>query len=192
MKEIKKRLSTTLLLLALVQFTFAQALKGQLQVGGSGDLSMTYNGTTSTFNLSIAPSLGIFVVNGFAVGGRYSIGINNVRSFDTKNNVYTSTITFTTLIGPALKYYIGKKQLKGLLSASGAYTVTTSIHKTDVGNRNGFSVMGLGGLAYFLNPHLSVETGFYVSATGGEKILPTSRFGISVGLFAFLDKKKQE
>jgi hypothetical protein len=47
-------------------------------------------------------------------------------------------------------------------------------------------------MAYFFNQHLSLETGMYITATGYQTQLPTTRIGFSLGLFAFLDKKKPE
>ena len=183
-----------LVAMALLVFSslFAQTERGCYLVGGSADLSMSYQGTSSNFNLSLAPSFGVFVVKGFAIGGRYSIGIGSARTYDTKNLVYNTTTTFTTQIGPNFKYYLGKKALKGVTSFNASYVVFTSIHKTSVTNYNGFIVGGTLGAAYFFNPHISLETVVYITASGYEKQLPTTRVGFSVGLFAFLDKKKRE
>src|ERR1019366_3356083 len=145
------RSSAKLLLVAvafMVHFSlFAQVERGMYLIGGSADLSMSYQATTSNFNLSLAPSFGVFVVKGFAIGGRYDIGIGSSRTYDAKNLVYNVTTTFTTQIGPNLKYYLGKKALKGVASVNASYIVFTSIHKTNVGNLNGFSIGGSLGAA---------------------------------------------
>jgi hypothetical protein len=57
---------------------------------------------------------------------------------------------------------------------------------------NGFSAMGLVGMGYFFNPHISLDCGLYVSGVGFEKQLPLTRIGFSIGLFAFLDTKKKD
>jgi hypothetical protein len=102
------------------------------------------------------------------------------------------------LVGPNFKYYLGKKALKGVASFSPAYTVSTSFKKssptatTSINSLDGFALTGLVGMAYFFNQHLSLETGMYITATGYQTQLPTTRIGFSLGLFAFLDKKKPE
>ncbi len=176
----------------LAQSSFAQTEKGRFLIGGSADISEIFQGTTSTFNMSLAPSFGVFVVKGLAVGGRYVFGVGSVRTLDTKKNEYSVTTTFTSQAGLNLKYYLGKKALKGVASVTGAYVVTTVLKKNSISNLDGFAVTGLLGMAYFFNPHISLETGMYLSASGFKSQLPSSRIGFSVGLFAFLDKKKQE
>ena len=181
-----------LLLIGVAATASAQIEKGRYTVGGSADLSMTYNDRNTTFNLAFSPQFGVFVVRGFVVGGRYSFAVGSSSVFSQAKQTYTVTTTFTTNIGPVLKYYYGKKPLKGVASANGGYSVQTVLRSKDITNINGFTVGGSLGMAYFFNPHISLETAFYVNASGYETKLPTSRMGFSVGLFAFLDKKKPE
>lgn len=176
----------------------AQTEKGRFLIGGSADVSSsmqaTSNGhTTRGFNLSIAPSFGVFVVKGFAIGGRYSLGVTNSKVYDVKAGEYKSTLTFTSAIGPLLKYYLGKKALKGVASANAAYLTSVTLRNGgSVSGTDGFSVTGFLGMAFFLNPHISLESGLYVTGQGYKKQLPLTRIGFSVGFFALLDKKKKE
>ena len=184
--------AAAMLLLFVSVSLFAQVDKGMMALGGNADLSLNFQSTTRTFVMSINPSLSYFVIKGLAICGRYSFGINSRRAFDTRHNEYRTTTTFTTGIGPQFKYYFGNKPLKGLVSANGSYVVTTQLTKGNVANKNGFSAGGALGMAYFFNPHVGLETSFYIQATGNEGDLPSTRGGISVGIFTFLDKKKQE
>lgn len=169
-----------------------QVEKGMTAVGGAADMSLSFQADVRNFNLIISPTLAAFVVKGLAIGGRYSFGVTSRRAFDVSNNEYRSATTFVTGIGPVAKYYIGKKPLKGLVSANGSYMVSTRLTKGNVDNKNGFSAGGAIGMAYFFNPHVGLETAFYVQASGYEGDYPVTRGGISVGFFTFLDKKKKE
>ncbi|MDB5282519.1 MAG: hypothetical protein JWO06_1594 [Bacteroidota bacterium] len=191
-KKQCKWMFACLCLCFLTMDIFAQIERGRFTIGGSGDVSISYTALNRNFNLSVAPSFGIFVVKGFVIGGRYSIGIGSARNYDAKNQVYNTTTTFNTQIGPSLKYYLGKKPLKGVTAVNATYVVSTALSKTNVSNANGFSVGGSVGMAYFLNSNISVETAMYLTASGFEKQLPTTRVGFSVGFFAFVDKKKRE
>lgn len=170
----------------------AQVERGRYLVGGNVDISGSYQGKNSGFNMSLTPSFGVFVVKGFAVGGRYSFGISSARTFDKTKDEFVSVTTFSSGVGPLLRYYIGKKQLKGLISANVNYLTSSTLRKNNVSGTNGFSATGLVGMAHFFNPHLSLECGLYVSGVSFVKQLPTTRIGFSVGLFAFLDKKKKQ
>lgn len=170
----------------------AQVEKGRYFVGGSVDISSAYTGRNSSFNMSLTPQFAAFVVKGLAIGGRYSFGISSSRNYDTGKKEYVSVTTFSSGIGPLIKYYPGKKALKGLISANVNYLTSTTLRKNNVSGNTGFSATGLVGIAYFLNPHLAIESGIYYSATSFAKQLTTTRVGFSVGFFAFLNNKKPE
>lgn len=170
----------------------AQALKGQFLLGGSADISAARTGKNSSFNLSLSPTFAAFVVNGFAVGGRYSFSVGNTKNYDNNKKEYVATTTFSSGVGPVLRYYIGKKQLKGLVGLNASYLTVTTLRKSNVSGTNGFNVNGSAGIAYFLNPHLSLESAFYATVSGYKGSLPTTRIGFQVGFFVFVDKKKKE
>ena len=182
----------TLLFISFTFSVFAQTEKGKQFVGGSADISVSYTGKNSGFNLGVSPSYGVFVVRGLVVGVRYTFGISSAKNYDNTKKEYTTTTTFSSSIGPILRYYIGKKQLKGIIVFNPNYLTSVTLRKTNVSGNNGFNIYGSAGIAYFLNDHLSLETSLYTSATGYLKVLPTLRIGVSVGLFVFLDKKKKE
>lgn len=167
--------------------------RGRITIGGSADLSNTFRANNGgSFNFSIAPSFAYFVVRGLAVGARYSFGIGSSKSFDASKNQYVATTTFTTFVGPTVKYYVGKHQLKGVMAAQGGYAVYTALQGTSVFNLNGFAFGASAGTAHFFNKNLALETTFYFNTSGFETQLPSTRVGVSLGLFAFLDTKKRE
>jgi len=187
-------------LLAMINLLQAQTEKGMFIVGGNADISESIQNTTHNFNFSIAPSFGAFIINNLGIGGVYSFsaGSSNVLN---SNESRTTTTTFNTLVGPFLKYYIGKKGMKPFISANGGYSVhtqlrstssATSTGSTSITNYDGFSMGGSAGIAYFFNPHLSLESALYINTSGYQTLIPTTRFGFSLGLYAFLDKKKPE
>ncbi len=142
--------------------------------------------------MNISPFFGIFVVNNFTVGARYSFGVGTSKVLDKKKDEYVTTTTFTTAIGPKFSYYIGKKPMKGLVSANAGYTVYTQMRKGDIVNKSGFAVGGFLGMAYFFNPHVALESGVFTNASGYKGDFPTLRIGFSVGFSVLLDKKKKE
>ncbi|HWB62881.1 MAG TPA: hypothetical protein VG603_05165 [Chitinophagales bacterium] len=192
----RRRFYPALLIIPALLVAFAPAYsqteKGRYMVGGSGDISESFNGVNSNFNFSLSPSFGVFVVKNFAVGGIYSFTIGGAHTYNVKKGEYVNATTFTAGIGPQLKYFLGKKAVKGFASASAAYAVYTRLSQGDVTNLNGFSVGGMLGVAYFFNNYISLETGFYLTGAGYQYELPTTRAGLSIGLYGFLDKKKAE
>lgn len=187
-----KKLVSIAVLWILVTAVFGQAQKGQFMLGGSADISASRTGKNSSFNLSLSPTFGAFVVKGLAIGGRYSFSIGNTKNYDNNKKEYVSTTTFSSGIGPVFKYYIGNKPLKGLVSLNANYLTVTTLRKSSVSGTNGFSVGGSAGIAYFLNPHLALESAFYTTVNGYKGSLPTTRIGFQVGFFVFVDKKKKE
>ncbi len=179
------------LLVISVAYCSAQTERGKQFLGGTADMSMSFQSTTTTFLMSFSPTFGVFAVKNFGIGGRYSFGINSRRA-PNEDGEYRSTTTFTTAIGPVAKYYFGKKEIKGFLSANGSYLVSTTMIKSHITNRNGYSAGGSIGCAYFFNPHIGLETAFYVQVTGYEGGFPATRGGISVGIFGLLDRKKKD
>jgi outer membrane protein with beta-barrel domain len=183
---------------AIGQSLHAQTEKGQYLIGGSADISEIFQNNVTTFNFSIQPSFGVFVVKGFAIGGVYGFSCGSSKTYNPTNKNYTTATTFNTKVGPNLKYYLGKKEIKGFAAINPAYTVYTQMRSTSgesgtgITNYDGFSLTGSVGVAYFFNQHISLETAGYITASGYQKQLPTTRIGLSLGLYAFLDKKKQE
>ena len=199
LNKVHYRCLLTAGLLALVTLLPAQTEKGMLVIGGSANISESIQGTSNTFNLALQPTFGAFVIKNFAVSGSYSFSVGSSRTYNAKTGIYTTTTTFNTSVGPLLKYYIGKKTMKPFVSANAGYSVFTQIRSNtspgntaSLANYDGFSVGGSAGLAYFLNPHLSLESALYITSSGYKTQLPTTRFGFSLGLYAFLDKKKPE
>jgi hypothetical protein len=186
-----KALITSLFVL-LFFVGFSQVEKGHYLIGGSVDISHLTQGETRNFNLSLSPRFGVFAVKGFAVGGRYSFGVDSRRIYNKKEEKYMPSTVFTTSIGPELSYFLGKKALKGLASVYGNYTVYTRLYDGDVTNKNGFAVGGFLGMAYFFNEHVMLKSGMYINTSGYKGDFPATRIGFSVGLAVVLDKKNKE
>lgn len=182
----------TILLAVIAMNLSAQTEKGKFLVGGSGDVSISFTGKNNSFNMSLSPQFSVFVVKGFAIGARYSFGINATKTYSYSKQEYVSVSTFSSGIGPILRGYIGKKPLKAVLAAGANYLTSTTLRKNDITGASGYNATGFVGAAYFFNPHTSVEFGVYVTNTGYQKQLPTTRGGFSVGLFVFMDNKKRE
>lgn len=197
-RSILHRIFSIAALVICAPALFAQIERGMFLIGGAADMSGSYTGDKKArtdnfrFNFSLSPSVSYFVVKGFAVGGRYTFGLSTSREFYKDKDKYLTPMTVNTSIGPLLRYYLGKKRVKGVGAFSASYVVSTRIFDGGVTNRNGFNVLGSLGAAFFFNPHLSLETAFYLSGSGYKGDLPTTRMGLSIGLFAFLDKKKLE
>ncbi len=177
----------------------AQTEKGMFMVGGSSSISEAIQSTTNTFNLSLAPSFGIFVIRNFVVGGIYSFSVGSSHTVNATTDVKSTTTTFNTLVGPYLKYYIGKKNMKPFVTANGGYSVYTQLRSNSspgstlgLTNYDGFSMGASVGISYFFNPHVALESALYVNTSGYQTQIPTTRFGFSLGLYTFLDKKKAE
>lgn len=178
------RVSILFLAMALSISAFAQTDKGKFFIGGGVNGNSIYTGKLTRFSFTLQPVFGVFVVKNFALGGRYSFGISSRN--DRKGT------TYNTSIGPILKYYVGKKAVKGFLSASGGYSVNTFIRSGEVSNKNGFYGGGSIGVAYFFNEHIAMETSYGLSTAGFEGDLPSVTSGVGIGFFLLLNKKKQE
>jgi hypothetical protein len=186
-------------LLALVSMLSAQTEKGMMIIGGSSNISDAIQGTSNTFSLGLQPSFGAFVIRNFAIGGTYSFTVSSAKTLNATTDVRSTSTTFNTLVGPFLKYYIGKKTMKPFVSANGGYSVYTQIRSNStpgnvasITNYDGFQMGASAGIAYFFNPHVALETALYVTTSGYQTQIPTTRFGFSLGLYTFLDKKKAE
>ena len=186
-------------LLLGVNVLFAQTEKGMFYIGGSTNISESIQNTSSTFSLGLQPTFGAFVIRNFVVGGTYSFSVSSAKSLNATTDVRSTTSTFTTLVGPLLKYYFGKKTMKPFISANGGYSVYTQLRSnnspgstTSITNYDGFQMGASAGIAYFFNPHIALESALYVTTSGYQTQIPTTRFGFSLGLYVFLDKKKTE
>jgi hypothetical protein len=186
-------------LMAMAIVLPAQTEKGMYIIGGSTNISESIQSTSNTFSLALQPSFGAFVIRNFAIGGTYSFSVSSAKTVNAKTDVRTTTSTFNTLVGPFLKYYIGKKPMKPFVSANGGYSVFTQIKSTStpgsnasITNYDGFSMGASVGIAYFFNPHVALESALYINTSGYQTQIPTTRFGFSLGLYTFLDKKKAE
>ena len=189
----------TTVLSALVIAAHAQTEKGKLIVGGSVNISESVQSTTHTFNLALQPTFGAFVINNLAIGGTYSFSVGSTRTLNATTDVHSTTTTINTLVGPLVKYYFGNKPMKPFISANAGYSVYTQLRSNSspgssaaITNYDGGQFGGSAGIAYFFNQHIALESAMYITTSAYKTQIPTTRFGFSFGLYAFLDKKKQE
>ena len=193
-KNLKKGFLLCTCFVLLFSGASAQTEKGNYLLGGSGDASLSFNYTTRNFNCSIQPTMAIFVIKNFAIGATYSFGVSGSHTINAATNIGKESNSFNTSLGPYLKYYIGKKSLKGVISASAAYIISTGV-RTETNTSpsqavGGFLVGGTIGIAYFLNQNISLEPGLYINTSGYQTQIPSTRAGFSLGLYAVLSKRK--
>lgn len=187
-----------LLLLTVSLQALSQTDKGRMLVGGSADVSWSGTGDKKQktdvrrFNMALTPTFGYFVIKNLAIGGRYSFGVNTVRQWDKDEEKYRAVSTFTTAIGPFAKYYIGKKQIKGMITANVSYSILTRLNRGNVENKNGLLAGGAAGMAYFFNKNIGLETSVYLNTTAYQGDFPVVRGGIAVGFVMLIDRKKDE
>ncbi|WP_126971577.1 outer membrane beta-barrel protein [Gynurincola endophyticus] len=124
----------------------AQTDKGDWIVGGNLTLATPSNSTY----FAVSPQASYFFLNNLAVGGAVDYTFSKAGS--TKTNNFT--------IGPSVRYYFNLKEdhLKPLLHAGvGFGTQSTKTGNTKYTSNVTSANLG-GGLAYFLNKNVAVET----------------------------------
>lgn len=173
---------------------FGQTEKGNLLAGGGADFSLSFNYTTRGFNVALQPTFAGFVVKNFAMGFIYSIGISGSHVVNTNPPSTKETNNFSTNLGPYLKYYIGKKGLRGFISANAGFALMTGV-RTETNHSPSQAYAGIVsggsvGLAYFFNEHIALEPALYITNAAYQTLEPTTRVGISLGFYAFLQRKK--
>jgi hypothetical protein len=138
----------------------AQTEKGTVLLGG--DVAFTSVESTSAF--SLAPNVGFFVANNFAVGGQFSL--------------YTSEGYTSWGVGPFARYYFSKNQ-------NGKPFVGASL--LIGGDDNTDTQVGFGakaGYALFLNKSIALEFGLTYNRLEGVDMI-----GIGAGFQIHFKKK---
>jgi hypothetical protein len=137
-------LSAMVLFLLCDSTTKAQTSKGDWLIGGLLELNTAKNNTTVEFS----PNAGYFLLDNFALGAKLVISYNelgdlNVTSFG---------------MGPFARYYFSEKNIKPFVAADFDYQ--NQKFKTSIGSstENAFNFFLGGGVAFFINENVAVET----------------------------------
>ncbi|KIC91409.1 outer membrane beta-barrel protein [Flavihumibacter sp. ZG627] len=121
----------------------AQTEKGDWLVGGNFTLN-TSNNTT----ISLNPSAGHFFAKNLAGGG--TIRLLYDKSGDNSSTVFG--------IGPFIRYYFGKSNLKPFLMSEYLFTSTKLSFDGNTNTENGADFFIGPGLAAFVNDNVAIET----------------------------------
>jgi hypothetical protein len=176
-----KRVLFVVLFLPLA--AWSQTEKGKMLAGGSAELTLTAQGKERLFRISALPSFGYFVWNNFVAGASYSLTVTNSK----ENKSFSITSGFS----PFFRYYVGKKQLRGLFHLGAGYSGTVFANDGNTGSRDRFTARIAAGPVYFFTPYLGMEStfGWNLQAAKGE--FPSSRFGFQLGLQVYISRQKK-
>ncbi len=152
--------------------TFAQTAASNLLLGGSIAInsSTDADGASSGLNLNIAPKIGYFIANNFALGAEASY-------------VKQSNQDPYTLFGPFVRYYI---------CTLGPNTKLFSQGSAEFGeNANlglGYTTLGFdAGIAYFLNSNIAAEVALQYKNNTSSK---ATNYALNVGFQIHFAGKK--
>ncbi len=171
------------ILLCWPVYLWAQTERGNMLAGGSSELTLTAQGKERVFRLSALPSFGYFVFNNFLAGASYSLTLTNSK----ENKSFSVTSGFS----PFFRYYVGKKQLRGMFHLGAGYSGTVYANDGNTGSRDRFNSRVAAGVVYFFTPYLGMETtlGWNLQASKGD--LPSSRIGFQLGLQVYIARQKK-
>lgn len=162
------------ILFLLSAITFAQTEKGRFMASGRSSLNFTYskmnlNGrnisgadkSEDTYNLTLSPAIGYFVINDLAVSLQASYNINNGKMENQMSQF---------AIMPGVIYYVPTNAVvRPFVQAGGGYvTISTKTPLSSGGfatqSFNGYTWAGGVGLAFFVKDNISIElAGQYAS-----------------------------
>ncbi len=168
--------------------TYAQTEMHNMSMGGNININYARQDSTFTFTMGINPQVGYFVYHNLLLGAQFGIGITS----DNKGKGRVGRFYLNTLFTPYARYFIGKKNLRGLVEIKGGVIGSTSIIKASVGNADGWVVTPSAGIAYFFNKNLAMETTLYYSAVKVSRQNLTQNFGVALGLNYYFNPKKKE
>jgi hypothetical protein len=121
----------------------AQTAQQDWLVGGSFALNTSRNTT-----VSLNPAAGYFFLNNFAAGGVFQLSYN--KSGENKTTVFG--------VGPFVRYYFGKKELKPFIASEYIFTSNKFDNPSFRSTVNGADFFIGPGLAAFVNEHVAIET----------------------------------
>lgn len=194
---MKSKALLTALLVSLTSIVFAQTEQGKLMVSGRTSLDFAYsktkmggssipdNGEVSqdSYNFSLMPALGYFVIDDFAVTLQTSYAINNGK---TDNQMSQLTLM------PGVIYYIPTGSIvRPFVELGGGYAnISTKTPLTSGGKAtnsfNGYTIGGGVGAAFFIKENIAIElSGQYASVRtkfSGDSSIKMNISGFSGGI----------
>lgn len=140
-------------LLAISSSSFAQLTKGNWLVGGTGKFysyTSTYSTPTISYeskylDVNLAPGVGYFVVDKFAIGLKPSFNWTKSKTYPPGGGS-TDIKRFT--LGPFARYYILNSESQFNIVTEGTYQYGIYRAGADKGSINNFSIMA-GPVVYF-------------------------------------------
>lgn len=160
-------------LLALLPLSNGQIPANTIMIGGNSGLGIHSNG----FNLNINPRVGFFVAPDLALGA----DVNASTSLYADRN--TTDWNFDYNLGLFMRYYLAPgKKWRPFLHAE--MSNVPAIWRFD-------GAVG-GGLAYFINPKVSIETQLLFQVFDVFDSPNLSVSGLNIGFHVFLPPKEKE
>lgn len=174
---MKKLLLSVMLLAAGTIAVQAQTTKGDWMVGGNFRLN-----TSGNTEISLTPNAGVFLIKNFAFGG-------NVNLNYSKDGL-TKTTSFG--IGPYLRYYFGKENVRPILHGNFNF-LSSKVKINNVSStNNGTNFFLGGGAAVFLGDHVSLDILGGYDHTDYNSLAGTGGFALNVGFQVYLHKDQMD
>jgi hypothetical protein len=204
MKTIKKFI-LVVLAIGFAITTFGQTNGGKILLGGSSNLNFDHStskwkndnnsGTNSkTTGINFMPQAGIFICNGLAIGLNLDVWYSIEK--DENGSKYTNTMLAGS---PFVRYYFGKAKIKPFLEARvgggfGSYKSDPDAGPSSTSKYTTFDFGFTGGVAMFLNDHVSLDLGLgFSSSTSKDKTDNPNHFksidrtiGLNIGITTIL------
>lgn len=169
-KQLLKRITLIVMIGMLVcTVADAQTSKGTIMAGGSAGFdSYTPKGGSAQTTITIAPTAGLFLSDGFALGVMFD--------YTTIQNVGTNVSA-----GPFARYYVAGSKVFGNLG----YTFASI--KPDIGVTVKTGQLKIAaGYSAFLNDHVALEPAIYYASNSVEGNNAGSNIGLAIGFQIFL------
>lgn len=168
--RIYKNVLTVLVVLISTFATNAQTEKGKLLLGGDSQLDLSFssyrlksnNGKSDpikSVSYGFAPQVGVFILDGFVVGGELPFSYSSYKSSNGDKDIYKSV-----RVAPFTRYYFGSNKIKPYLHGNIGFgsRIGTYENEGDEIYRTTYGLFGYkveGGIAVFLNDKVAIDIG---------------------------------
>jgi len=171
-----KKIFLSLLSITIAAASFAQTGKSDWMVGGRIDINTGKNST----HLGFTPNAGYFFFDNFAAGG--NISFDYLKSGDNKTTDFG--------IGPFVRYYFTHHKARPLVHANVNYLSSKLKTPMFSSTNTGTSLFLGGGLAYFINPNVSLEGVIGYSNTKYKNFEGSGGLRFNIGFQVYLSKRE--
>jgi hypothetical protein len=162
----------------IIGVALSQTDKGDWLVGGMIDLNTGKNST----HIGFTPNAGTFLFQNFAVGG--NILLDYQKSGDNKTTQFG--------IGPFARYYFTQHKARPLVHVNVNY-LSSKVRGPGFSSTNtGTNLFIGGGLAYFINPNVSLEGVLGYANTKYKDFEGSGGLKFSLGFQVYLSKRAVE